>query len=327
MSVNDVFGDAKFGSNKAHWFKFPKEGGTLVLRILPPYASLKNSGKWSKYYAIHFGYRDTKGRMRPFESSEVKNRGNGMVEVADPALERIKALKAGLQKAQIEGNKDLATKISEQLRVFNLKKSYYMNVMDLEGKIGVFSIGYKMKMALDAKITELQQRGINPLAVTGGRYFAFTRTGTGANTVITVDVYRDPRTDQQLESNLTNDVAQRMLTEGTDLSGLYIKPTPEEIGQIVAANGKEVLEQVFNKYRKNGAELEVAEDGGDEMEVEELLAPTAPPAQTMTQPVENTQPPVAAFTVPTQTAPSGVTVSNPNSMSNDEFFKKLGLPT
>lgn len=326
MSINDVFGDAKFGSNKTHWFKFPKEGGTLVLRILPPYGSLKKSGKWAQYYAIHFGYRDSKGRMRPFESSEVKNRANGMVEVVDPALERIKALKAGLQKAQIEGNKDMVTKISEQLRVFNLKKSYYMNVMDLDGKIGVFSIGYKMKMALDAKITELQQRGINPLGVAGGRYFAFTRTGTGANTVINVEVYRDPRTDQQLESTLTADVAQRMLSEGVDLSTLYVKPTSEEIGQIVAANGKEVLEQVLNKYRKNSSELEVQDDGGDgEMEVEALLTTPTQTATPAAQPVATTQAPVAAFTVPTQTAPSTVTVQNPSQMSNDEFFKKLGL--
>lgn len=319
-NINDVFGEAKLGeSGKTHWFKFPKEGGSLVLRVLPPYGSLKASGRWSQYYVTHFGYRDTKGKLRTFESPEVINRSNRMIEVADPAMERIKALRAAQEKAKIENNTELVKKIGEQLRVFNAKKAHYMNVIDMDGKIGVFSIPHKMKMALDAKIKELQQKGVNPLSAQNGRFFVFTRTGTGVNTVHQVDVYRDPSTDQQVSSTLTLEIAERMQSEGVDLGKLYVKPTPEEVAEIVKANGGAVIEAVLAKYRKNSPSnseaSEVYEDDEDTMQA-------STPAETVLAVAEKkAEAPVAADTTTTATT-AGKDISQ---MSNEEFLKSLGV--
>jgi hypothetical protein len=319
-NINDVFGDAKLGEGgKTHWFKFPKEGGSLVLRILPSYGSLKASGRWSQYYVTHFGYRDSKGKTRTFESPEVINRQNRMVEVADPAMERIKALRSAQEKAKIENNTEMVKKIGEQLRVFNAKKAHYMNVIDLDGKIGVLSIPHKMKMALDTKIKELQQKGINPLAAQGGRFFVFTRTGSGVNTTHMVDVYRDPSTDQQVVSNLTAEIASRMTSEGVDLATLYVKPTPEEVSEIVKSNGGTVLESILSRYRKNSKESagleEVYED--DEYSQEAPPATASAPAATVLAAAEKQ--------AETSAEANAATTKDISQMSNEEFLKSLGV--
>lgn len=323
MSNNDVFGEAKFGGQK-HTHKFPKEGGSLVLRILPPVGSLKATGRWNQYYAIHFGYRDSAGKLRPFQSCEVKNRTTRMIEVMDPAQERITKLKSVQDKAKVEGNTELVKKISEQLRVFNLKKAYYVNAMDLNGKIGTFSIPYKMKMMLDDEIKKLQAKGVNPLAVTGGRFFVFTRTGTGPTTSHSVQVYKEDvmMNGQQVSiekvSDLTPDVGARVLSEGSDLGNLYIAPSPEDIEKIVKGDGS-VLEAVFDKYRgKTQSEEVVVDDSSDYEEVLDtpVQAPkvdTAPSAAMKTAVQEEVVKPVAS---------AGSDIAG---MSNEDFLKLMGV--
>lgn len=341
MSINDVFGEAKFGKNKTNWFKFPKEGGSLILRILPPYGSLRKSGRWNQYYAIHFGYRDTKGNLRPFKSCEVINRNTKMVEVVDPAVERIKKIKMAQDKAKLEGNDELVKKLGEQLKIFNVKKAYYMNVMDLQGKIGVISIPYRMKEALEAEIKNLQAKGVNPLSVGDGRFFVFTRTGFGSNTSHKVSVYKEEVTmnGMQVEVDkkhvLTVDVAERIQLEGADLGSLYISPTPEEIAQIVSGNAK-TLEDIFAKYRTSsndddgyGGEDEdssstSSQSSSGSAQLAVAAATTTQAAtkieQTLTTPVVETKQETAP--VPAAAAAPAQDIAN---MSTDDFLKSMGL--
>lgn len=329
MSVNDVFGEAKFGGNKTNWFKFPKEGGSLILRILPSYGSLRKSGQWSKFYSTHFGYRDTKGKMRIFGSSQVKK--DKMIVVSDPAVERITKLKIALDKAKLENNAALEAKIKEQLQIFNTKSANYMNVMDLNGKIGVFSISYRMKQALDEEINRMRSEGVNPISADNGRYFVFTRTGFGATTTHKVHVFQEEvevagrKLKDDKKSILTMDVAERIQSEGADLSDLFITPTSEEIGQIVNGSSAD-LERVLAKYRDTGSSSAVAE----ESEEESYQAPPvqaapqqAPVAQTiMAPPSPNTATPAQMAVAPTPTMVDGKDISQ---MSTDEFLKSMGM--
>jgi hypothetical protein len=340
MSNNDVFGEAGLGGEKTHWFKFPREGGSLILRILPPYGSLKNSKTgWAKYYAIHFGYRDTKGNLRPFQSCEVVNRNTKMVEVADPAVERIKKIKMAQDKAKLEGNEEVVKKLGEQLKIFNVKKAYYMNVMDLQGKIGVISIPYKMKEALDAEIKALNTKGINPISANDGRFFVFTRTGFGANTTHKVAVYKEQVTMNGMEVEiekkhaLTADVGSRIQSEGADLGDLYIAPTPDEIAQIVSGNAK-TLEDVFAKYRSsNGGSSGL---GGSDDEESYSSSPassgssqtatsaTSVQQQTLTTPVVEKKQEAAPVQQQAQVA-AATPLQDIANMSTDDFLKSMGL--
>lgn len=320
-NLNDVFGEASFGGSRTNWFKFPKEGGSLILRILPPYGSLREKGRWNQYYAIHFGYRDSKNQLRPFQSCEVINRQNKMVEIADPASERIKGIKMAQDKAKLENNTAVVQRLGEELKKFNIKKNYYMNVMDLNGKIGVFSIPHRMMESLKEEITRLQSKGVNPISVNDGRFFVFTRTGTGANTSHKVAVYQETQVMNGVEvsidkkSVLTPDVATRIQFEGADLGKIYIAPTSEEIASIVKGGAIE-LEAVFAKYR-SGSDSQVSESVTETVSASASLAEEVPyeyPAQEATSTSEPPSAPVASST------------ANPIAdMSSDDFLKSMGL--
>lgn len=328
---NDAFGEAKFGGSQRHTHKFPKEGGTLVLRILPPVGSLKDSGRWSQYFAIHFGYRDTKGKLKPFQSCEKKNRQTKMIEVVDPAQERITKMKILMDKAKAEDNKDMMKRISEQLQIFNVKKSHYVNAMDLTGKIGIFSIGIRAKQALDEEIKKLQARGINPLSVEDGRYFAFTRSGTGNQTTYSVAVYQEEMNINGVKafvektSRLTPDVGSRVLSEGADLPKLYISPTPEEIADIVKNEGGQVLENVFAKYKAKTSSAAVEEEVEDTED--DVQAPVVAPSNTAAmQTKTEVAPPVAeAPKAQAQEATAPAQTQGIAGLSDEEFRKLMGL--
>lgn len=332
MSNDSVFGEAKFGGTKTNWFNFPKEGGTLTLRILPPVGSLKKSGKWSQYYSIHFGYRDSKGKLRPFQSCEVKDRQTKMIEVMDPAQERINKLKAAQDKAKVENNLDLVKKIGEQLRIFNRKNSYYVNAMDLNGKIGVFGMPYKMKAELDAEIAKLQAKGINPLSVDNGRYFAFTRTGTGGQTSHKVQVYKEQTTISGVQAEidkvsvLTPDVGSRVLTEGADLGSIYIAPTPEEISAIMNGDGS-VLEAIFKKYRGQANDLDSveAEEDSDSQPAQQTPPPQAPAVKQQSTAAMQVNTPVSEPSSIEEPVIVESTAADITKMSNEDFLKLMGM--
>jgi hypothetical protein len=332
MSINEVFGEAKFGGNKTNWFKFPKEGGSLILRILPPYGSLRKSGRWCQYYAVHFGYRDTKGNLRPFQSCEVINRRTNMVEVVDPAVERIKKIKMAQDKARLEGNEELVKKLGEQLKIFNLKKAYYMNVMDLQGKIGVISIPYRMKEALDAEIKSLQAKGINPISIDDGRFFVFTRTGFGSNTSHKVSVYKEEvimngmRVEVDKKHALTADVAERIQSEGADLGKLYIAPTSEEIAQIVAGDAR-TLEEIFAKYRESDDNYDGFDGSEDDDSSSTSTQNSSSTAQSVAQKAEQTSttPAVETKQETTTAKVTDIPAQDLANMSTEDFLKSLGI--
>lgn len=333
-NLNDIFGKAKDGSAKTNWFKFPKEGGSLILGILPPYGSLRDSGRWNKYYAVHFGYRDTKGKIKTFQSCEKKNKDR-MIEVSDPAAERITKLKVSLDQAKLENNKELVSKLEVALKNFSIDKKYYMNVIDLSGKIGVIGIPHRMMEALKTQIKALEAKGHEPVGM-NGNYFVFTRTGYGNQTTHSVSVYQEEvvvngeSLSKDKKYTITNDIANRIKSEGADLGKLYVAPTQEDIAAIVKGDAS-TLEAVLAKYKKStpseGGDEGSDEGGGDEdsyvtTPTSQSAAPAqeAAPVQTMTTPVKETAP--AAPVAPPPTTLSGTDITN---MSNEDFLKSMGL--
>ena len=77
---------------------FKLKDGEQVYRILPAMGELKETRQWSIFHSVHYGYKSTDGKQKPFLSCEVKNRNNGMVDVADAAKDRLTSLKESLKK-------------------------------------------------------------------------------------------------------------------------------------------------------------------------------------------------------------------------------------
>lgn len=264
----ELFGHASLDATalntpiKKNFFNFTKEKRSFVLRILPPFGSQKNNPLgWIKFWAVHFGYTDTQGRMRPFASPFKKR--DGVVVVRDPALERIEKLEKQLSYAQDPAKR---AELEELLKRFNLSKKWYLNVVDLEGNVGLFAIPHKMKLALEAELKRLQQEGHEPLSLDRGLFLEFSKEGTGRDTVHKVQVYMETVTvngkkyRQEKYHTIDDEFAVKAAKYCFDLGTLYPTPTPEEIEAIVNDDTGQVLEQVLAKYTNttaaNGSEEE-----------------------------------------------------------------------
>ena len=340
MSVK--IGKAKFGGGgyvKRKWWKL--KDGESVFRILPPLGKLADSGRWSVFYNVHFGYSNTNGEMRTFQSPLVKNRKTRMVEVPDAALDRIDKIKGQEAAAKAAGNKELEKKLGLLLQKYNMDNNYYVNAMDEQGNIGILKIRHRCKLALDAIIAKLRAQNVDPLDADSGRFFVFTRSGSGLDTTFQVSVKQNKRVIegvgevyQDVVHALTPDILGRLEAESAELDNLFRRPSSEEVALIVSSSdlmtGKSPAVDEFLDAKPEAAAPE-GEDGPEADEPQQAaaaptlapvkpLAPVAPLAVAATPaPAVTPAKPVPAPSVPKTTAQ---VVTN---QSDEEFLKSMNL--
>lgn len=249
-------GTAKYERQTRNYFSFKRDQNQFILRIIPPYGKLADKGKFSVYHRVEFGYKGTDGKMKPFLSPRVVNRDK-MVEVESLAYLRREQIKSQQAQAKAEGNEALAKKCGEMLRQYNQDAKHYMNAIDLNGNIGLFKIGHKGYQALQAKIKAIKERdGIDPLGIETGRYFIFSRTGQGRDTLYTVEEYKkkqemtgpDGQTvvaDVSFNHVIDENIINRLEDEAFELLDVYPSVTPEE-EKLIVEGGPAGVDQVFN---------------------------------------------------------------------------------
>jgi hypothetical protein len=302
--MDNVFGKAKFGGKGRNWFKL-KDGSNGPYRILPPMGDLSERGTWHVFYSIHYGYKNSEGKIRTFVSPLIKNRKTKMVESPDAAFDRINQLKAKLDEAKKTGNNELATKLLELVggkkSRYNLDSNHYLNVVDLQGNVGILKIRHRCKLALDAQIEGLRDAGIEPLNTETGRFFTFHRSGMGMDTVYSVSIYKKRLTiegvgevEQDVVHEITDDLARRCLTQNKDgsftykeagrLDSLFAKPTSAQVERIVKEGEKAVDEILDGK-----AETTETDDSGFEEDgVQAATTPAASITETASKAVSAT---------------------------------------
>ncbi len=240
-------GKAKFGGDYVKRKYFKLKDGTSEFRILPPlgFNGAEPDGKWSQFYNVHYGYANSKGEMRVFQSSLVKNRKTKMIEAGDAALDRINAIKAEVEKAKAAGDTAREKKLQElaggQKSKYNLDNNHYLNAIDDQGNIGILKLRHRAKLALDVEIKRLRDKGVEPLDVDTGRVFVFTRSGMGLDTTFKVDTKKKRfmvdqvgEVEQEVVHVLTDDILNRLEKEAAQLDKLFKRPTSEEVARIVA---------------------------------------------------------------------------------------------
>lgn len=350
-------GNARYGGeSKKNYFKL--KDGRSTFRILPPLGDLADDGRWSVFMSIHYGYKNSEGKMRTFQSPEIKNRKTKMIDSPDAAKNRITTGKALLEEAKKKGDKATEEQLFKlfggQKPLYNLDSHHYMNVMDLQGNIGVLKIRHKAKLALDAVIKQLRAEGKDPLSVNDGRFFNFDRSGSGLDTVVQVSVYKETldvqgvgKVERDLVHALTPEVIARLAREASELDKMAVKPTSEEVERIVKEGAKAVDEILDGKYGKNGGtsatdEIEpegeesaaVAGTRVDSTPAQQAAAAASPAAavQQTTQPTQAAVAPVqqavaqAPAPVVTQAAPATQTTAQAlNQQSDDDFLKSMGI--
>jgi hypothetical protein len=243
--------------------------------------------EWSFFYKVHYGYKNTQGKIKSFQSSLVFNHKTKMVEVPDAADQRIKDLKAKYEEAKKTGNKAVAEKlgplISGQKPMYNLDSNHYMNVLDAQGNIGILKLRHRAKKALDVAIKELESKGIDALSKEAGRYFVFKRSGTGLDTAFSVSVAQEKlkiegvgEVNRDLVHVLTPEIINRAKTEAGDLRKLCRTTTAEEIERIVKSSDlltgiSPVIDEIFES--KTDSSRIAADEDFDDGESEYLDTP------------------------------------------------------
>lgn len=322
MSIK--IGKAKHGNSQQSTLKnyFKLKDGDNVYRILPPIGELADSGKWSAYLSVHYGYKNSEGKLKPFQSTEVVNRKTKMIEVPDAASDRLKNLKLQLDTAKAAGDTKKVKILSEMLEQYNLDKKHYMNVMTLDGKIGILKIPHKAKLALDIAIKGLESEGVDPISVEDGRFFKFSRSGSGLDTVHQVSIYKEKikvegvgNVEKELVHSLTDAMINRLSSEASlNLTKLAPIITPAQVEAIVKGDIQKdftAIDSIFPKSSRN--------QGTSEESVEEEVEDT----------VESvvSQPKAAAVKIASNSSPKSE--EKPASeMSEEEkqaYLKSLGL--
>lgn len=340
-------GKAKFGGEFVKRKYWKLKDGEATFRILPPMGDLADSGKWSQFYNVHYGYKNTKGQMRVFQSPLVKNRKTRMVEVPDAALERIETLKSKFEAAKKAGDTTSSKRIGDLLQQYNLDNNHYVNAMDEQGNIGILKLRHRCKLALDATIKALRDKGIDPLDSETGRFFTFRRSGNGLDTTFQVGVKQRTlqvegvgEVSQDIVHVLTNDILNRLGKEAADLDKLYKRPSADEVARIVKTSDlmsgqSPAVDEIFDTKRDDSSSTndDGAEDdysaGPEPRTADELGQRDAPAAQPAAAPAAKAAPapaPVTLAPAPTQTASAPKTTAQAVSEQSDEdFLKSLGL--
>lgn len=244
------------------------ENGSHFYRILPPFGLLAAKGQWAKFEAIHWGFKGTDGKMKPFRCIQrTKKNRNGMVDII---VECKQCTKIAEKKAQYDNavkkyvsegkTQEEAWKLCEPMKPwlerYNLDRHWTVNALRPEdNQIGKLKIKLAAKKELDERIKELQeQKGIeDPLDPDTGVLFDFQRTGEGRYgtkypvKVAMETVKIDGENFEKIRRfPLSKDVLNRMQTEAFELASSYVDLTHEQIALLASSNGDpSIVDSVF----------------------------------------------------------------------------------
>jgi len=337
-------GTAKYGGGKK---TFKIKDGDNVFGILPPLGKLAAKGKWSQYYKIEWGYKDSSDKFRPFQDVRVVNPKTKMVEVESAAhlkREELIRQKNSLIELMKQGKatKHQVQEATDLVKRYNLDCKHYLNVITLDGEIGLLKIGHRAKLSLDAAINSLRSKGVEPIGLTGV-YFNINRVvpmGKPLDTTYTITPYMENiqanvngqiQIIQQRKSYELNDVIiSRIANEAFELSGMYPTPTAEQVYEIVNGTTADI-DRILGKKNDFSShdEEEIVEETVDTTQL--YKAPTAAPAvapavaptpqatvveQTPVTAPSAVQTPVATSTTQAETTESALT--------DEEWLRSIG---
>lgn len=329
-------GKAKFGGEYVKRKYWKLKDGESTFRILPPIGdSACESGRWSHFYNVHYGYKNSAGQMRVFQSPLVKNRKTRMVEVPDAALERIEVLKVKQSQLKTAGDDTGSKKIGDLLQQYNLDNNHYVNAIDEQGNIGILKLRHRAKLALDATIKSLRDAGVDPLDSETGRFFVFRRSGNGLETTFQVGIKQRElnvegvgKVKQDIVHVLDESILNRLSKEAADLEKLYKRPTAEEVARIVKESdllsGRSRAVDEILDAKSDGTTNDTGADD-DYQEPATAAAPiaAAPTAAPVAQAAQAPAPAAKAATFTQSVAPK-TTAQAITEQTDEDFLASLG---
>ncbi len=347
--------------------KFKIKDDDNVYAIVPPVGKLADDGVYRIYYRVVWGFKDSDGINRPYLDPRVVNFQTKMVEVESPSHIYREGLKANkeLIKEQFkngQANREELTIAVDLVKRYNLEAKYYLNVVNLQGEMGLLKIGTRAKQGLDVEIANLRKQGIDPISIDNGRFFNFNRTGKNFDTLYKVSTYTEnvqatingvPTVVQQPKIfTMDENMIGRLGREVFELSGMYPEVTPDQ-EQRFLDEGVPAIEEVLGKAKdkkvaRAAAEATEAAANQDKTTTQPVAekaveqrseavaeTPETPETQVAETVAAQTTTPVVDKVVTEQVqvvAKETVTAAketvaaatDPNNMSDDAFLKSIG---
>jgi hypothetical protein len=247
------FGKPNYGGKKEFKKKndWSLEQGDQTFRIIPPRGNLKESGRWSQYYSVIWGFKNTQGKLRPFASPFERNEDK-TTKVPCAASDFINNLKARLEKAKEEGNQQAVASltalcawdpVAKKPGNYSIDSNHHLNVVDLNGNVGKLKLRHKHKQKLDVEIDKLRAAGIDPLSPDDGRFFTFSKSGKNFDTDVKVTVYKQKvqamvdgemaEVEKTVSHKIDAALANKIKEDAFDLEKLFTFVTAEECKAIV----------------------------------------------------------------------------------------------
>ena len=227
-------------------FFFLKPGNNLF-RVLPPMFSLAADGAVSKWWSCHRGFRNTQGKQKTFACIEEKDHKTKTIRVRCPICDAAKQVEMMLEKAKQNGatKEQLSQANQTQLAPLQAEKRFWLNVIDVDGQIGLLSINYKHHELVKNLLNTQFAAGFDPTGM-NGCYLNFTK----------VQAYKgDPQTaygvalavEQSMQNGvlnqtvkmhtLTPEIIERVKVESRDLTKLFPALTGEQMAILIQLSG------------------------------------------------------------------------------------------
>jgi hypothetical protein len=270
-----IIGKSRWGSQsqftKSNWFSL--KAGDNIYRILPPWGEVAvQAGKPAYFYATHKGFRNSENRMVPFQCVEKKNWKvkPAVVEIQCPVCELVKKLEVSYQQAKDAGQP--ADKLKEffetKVLPFKVDRKWYLNVVDLEGRIGILSLPSTAYNHLTAVAEAMSSKEGIEVDGAQGVYLNFKKIQKfkgDRDTDYAVEPYmetvkingRDLK-DYKRHDMTPPDFMERVKKEARLLNELFKRISDEEVMLIVStpeAQRGALLDTIFAKPEKEDASV------------------------------------------------------------------------
>jgi hypothetical protein len=294
--INDVdvvegLGEANYGGNKIVNARL-KDGANGPFRLFPPIHVNKDTGRWSFYSKLHWGFtieKNGKTIPMPFECPEETDRETKKVTIPcaqcnvsrkrkEELVELLATLKKeGKSSAQISA---LSKPLVDYSKAYNLDKKHVIYAMNERQELVKLQIPHKSKQALDVEISKLAKKKIDPLKPSQGAWFVFTRTGNGMDTLHQVEVVKEETADggEKVKlAPLTPAIISRLLKDfPKDITKTSRRISSDQVKQLVSCKTPEEVEAVFNQSQ---TVEDAVDDGADEeMDSEPMFSANTKPS-------------------------------------------------
>ena len=244
-----MIGTTKTNPGQSNLSFFYLEPGSNLFRVLPPMFSLAQDGHVSKYWATHRGFRNTKGKQRTFRCLEEKNKKSKQIEVRCPICDAASKMKELIERAKANGasKEQVESARKNQLTPLEAEKMFWLNVINVDGKIGVLPIKYKQHEIFKNLLTEQFAVGFDPTSM-NGCYLNFKKVQAykgDPQTTYTVEIAYEqtmqngvPQTKAKMHT-LTPEIIERMKAESRDLAKLFPSISVEQAAILIQLSGME----------------------------------------------------------------------------------------